>query len=222
MIPKQGLLLKFDQKFKQIANNLETASPKVVLTTGSTTPVVVTDDVQSYPSPSPVCDEPSQKPLKEEIIKEQSKIYGRFRGDAKLTAWQEAVNAAALKIALKSPNEMCDRASLKASAEADARKTFVYRKKTVSRSKFAESEKSVPKTKKQSTDDRSKEINLLSVELQSLTAQSANKQKEVAHANNLKENKRCTSLHKGLGAMLVERQQVQNKHSDLHKKEAKH
>ena len=222
MIPKQGLLLKFDQKFKQIAHNLETASPKVVFTSGSTTPVAVTDEVQSDLSPSPVRDKPSQKPLKKEIIKEQSKIYSRFKGDAKLTGWQEAVNAAALKIALKSPNKMYDRASLKTSAEAEARKTFVYRKKTGSRSKFAESETSVPKRKKQSTDDRSKEINLLSVELQSLTAQSANKQKEVAHANDLKEYERCASLHKELRAMLVERQQVQNKLSDLQKKEAKH
>ena len=65
-------MLKFDQKFKQIAHNLETASPKVVFTSGSTTPVAVTDE--SDLSPSPVRD----KPLKKEIIKEQSKIYGRF------------------------------------------------------------------------------------------------------------------------------------------------
>ena len=67
-------MLKFDQKFKQIAHNLETASSKVVFTSGSTTPVAVTDEVQSDLSPSPVRD----KPLKKEIIKEQSKIYGRF------------------------------------------------------------------------------------------------------------------------------------------------
>ena len=117
---------------------------------------------------------------------------------------------------------MYNRASLKTSAEAEARKTFVYRKKTCSRSKFAESEKSVTKRKKQSTDDRSKEINLLSVELQSLTAQSTNKQKEIVHANNLKEYDQCASLHKELRSMLVERQQVQNKLSDLQKKQAKH
>ena len=222
MIPKQGLLLKFNQKFNQIANNLETGSPTVDFTSDSTTPVVVTNDVQSYPSPSPVSDKPSQKPLKEEIIKDQSNIYGRFRGDAKLTERQEAINAAALKIALRSPNKMYDRASLKTSTEAEERKTFVYHKKTGSRSKFGESETSVPKSKKQSTDDRSKEITLLSVELQSLTAQSTNKQKEVAHANDLKEYEKCASLHKELRAMLVERQQVQNKLSDLQKKQAKH
>ena len=86
IIPKERLLLKFEPKFKQITNgNLETASPEVGFTTGSTTPVVVTDDVQSHPSPSLARDKPSQKPLKEEVIRDQSKIYGRFRGDAKLT-----------------------------------------------------------------------------------------------------------------------------------------
>ena len=135
MIPKQGLLLKFNQKFKQIANNLETGSPKVDFTSDSTTPVVVTDDVQSYPSPSPVSDKPSQKPLKEEIIKDQSKIHGRFRGDAKLTGWQEAVNAAALKIALKSPNKMYDRASSDLQKKQAKHLTYMARKTTSSSSR---------------------------------------------------------------------------------------
>ena len=138
MISKQGLLLKFEQKFKQIANNLETVSPKVASTTDSTTPVTVTNDVDSHPVPGTisVSDMPSQNLLKEDVIKEQSKIYGRFKGDAtcKLTGWQEAVNAAALKIASKSPNEMYDRASLKTNAEAEAWKTFVYQKKSGFRS----------------------------------------------------------------------------------------
>ena len=68
--------------------------------------------------------------------------------------------------------------------------------------KFAESEKSVAKRKKQSTDDWSNEINLLSVELQALTVQSA---KKVAHTNDLKEEKRCPSSQKESCAMLVER-----------------
>ena len=49
---------------------------------------------------------------------------------------------------------MYDRGSLKATAEAEARKIFVYPKKTGCRSKLAESEKFVAKRKKQSTDDR--------------------------------------------------------------------
>lgn len=115
MISKQGLLLKFEQKYKQITTNVETALPEVD-TSDSTTPVVVTNNV---------CEKPAQTPLKKEVIKEQSKIYGRFKTDAKLNGWQEAVNAAAYKIALKSPNKMYDRASLKTNAEAEARKTFV-------------------------------------------------------------------------------------------------
>ena len=213
MITKQGLLLKFQQKFKQLSTSLDT-----VVTTDSTTPVVVTDDVKDHPVPA-LSKKPSQKPLSDEIVKEQSKIYGRYNANAKLNEWQEAVNAAAFKIALKSPNKLYDRASLKTNAEAEARKTFVYRKKSGSRSKFVESEKPA-KRAKQSTDDRTKEISLLSLELQSLTAQSANKQKEVAEANDLQDYERCGQLHKELRALLVERQKVQNKLSDLQKKQA--
>lgn len=192
-------------------------------TTDSTTPVTVTNDVDSHPVPGTisVSDMQSQKPHKEDIIKEQSKIYGRFIGDAKLTGWQEAVNAVALKIALKSSNKMYDRASLKTNAEAEALKTFVYQKKLGSRSKFVKSENTV-KRKKVSTDDRTKEIASLSLELQSLTAQSANKQKEIAQANDIKAYERCAELHKGLRVMLTERQKVQNKLSDLQKKQARH
>ena len=44
-----------------------------------------------------VCDNHLKNCFKK-IIKEQYKIYGRFRGDVKLTGWQEAVNSGGLKI----------------------------------------------------------------------------------------------------------------------------
>lgn len=75
-----------------------------------------------------------------------------------MNEWQEAVNAAAFKIASKSPNKMYDRASLKTKAEAEARKSFVYKKKTGSRSKFVESVDKSNKQPRQSTDDRTKDI----------------------------------------------------------------
>lgn len=215
MITKQGLLLKFEQKFKELSNSLDTE-----VTKDSTEHVVVTDVVKDYPV-SGLSNKPSQKPLSDEIVKEQSKIYGRFRSNAKLNEWQEAVNAAAFKIASKSPNKTYDRASLKTNAEAEARKSFVYRKKSGSRSKFVESDKST-KRARQSTDDRTKEISLLSLELQSLTAQSANKQKEISQANDLHDYQRCEKLHKELRALLVERQKAQNKLTDLQKRQAKH
>ena len=82
-----------------------------------------------------------------------------------MTRWQAAVSAAAFKIALKLPKKlMYDRASLKTSAEAEARKTFVYHKKTGSRSKFSDSEKPAAKRKEQSTDDRSDPINFLLIQ----------------------------------------------------------
>ena len=123
MITKQGLLLNFEQKFKILSNSLDTT-----VTKDSTEHVVVIDDVKDYPVPG-LSSKPSQKPLSDENVKEQSKIYGRFKSNAKLNEWQEAVNAAAFKIASKSPNKMYDRASLKTKAEAEAWKSFVYKKK---------------------------------------------------------------------------------------------
>ena len=216
MITKQGLLLKFEQKFKILSNSLDTT-----VTKDSTEHVVVIDDVKDYPVPG-LSSKPSQKPLSDENVKEQSKIYGRFKSNAKLNEWQEAVNAAAFKIASKSPNKMYDRASLKTKAEAEARKSFVYKKKTGSRSKFVESVDKSNKQPRQSTDDRTKDISLVSLELQSLTAQSANKQKEIAQANDLHDYERCGKLHKELRALLVERQKAQNKLTDLQRRQAKH
>lgn len=216
MITKQGLLLKFEQKFKELSNSLDTA-----VTKDSTEHVVVIDDVKDYPVPG-LSSKPSKKPLSDEIVKEQSKIYGRFKSNAKLNEWQEAVNAAAFKIAPKSPNKMYDRASLKTKVEAEARKSFVYKKKTGSRSKFVESVDKSNKQPRQSTDDRTKDISLVSLELQSLTSQSANKQKEIAQANDLHDYERCGKLHKELRALLVERQKAQNKLTDLQRRQAKH
>lgn len=120
MITKQGLLLKFEQKFKELWNSLDTA-----VTKDSTEHVVVTNDVKDYPVPG-LSSKPSQKPLSDEIVKEQSKPYGRFKSNAKLNGWQEAVNAVVHKIASKSPNKMYNRASHKTKAEAEAQKSFVY------------------------------------------------------------------------------------------------
>lgn len=150
-------------------------------------------------------------------------FVSKQRENAKLTAWQEAVNAAAFKIATESPDMMYDRSLLKIQAEEEAQKIFVFKNKSGSRSKYEDSEsKQSEKRKKKSSDERAKEIRMCSLELQSLTAECENKEKQIAQANGVKDYERCAILHKELRKLLREKQQFKNKLSELQKKEARH
>lgn len=119
-----------------------------------------------------------------------------------MTNWQE-VDATAFEIAIKSPNKMYNRATLKTNAEEEGQKKFVFQNKSGSRSKYVESNKAI-KREKQSTEDRNKEISLCSLELELLTKQSANKQKQISQANDLKDFETCATLHKELRVLLAE------------------
>lgn len=162
--------------------------------------------------------------LSEGTVREQSKIYGKLRGEnAKLTAWQD-VNAAGYRIATRSPDKMYDRSLLKIQTEEEARRKFVFKKKSDSRSKYhiSGSKQQSEKRKKLSSDERTKEIRTCSLELQSLTAECLNKEKQVAQANDLKDYALCATLHKVLRILLREKQQLTSKLSELQKKEAGH
>jgi hypothetical protein len=123
----------------------------------------------------PLLKSKSSKPLSDDIIKEQSKIYGRNKRNAKLSKWQESVNDAAYNIVKQSPDKMYDRALLKKAAEEDARKTFVFQKKCGSRSRYVV-DRNVKRVK-MSAEDREEGIKLCSINLQSLTEQCENKRK---------------------------------------------
>ena len=109
---------------------------------------------------------------------------------------------------------MYDRALLKVRAEEEARKKFVFKKKSGSRSVFAHTEK-VPKSETMSAESREKEARLCSLELQSLTVQ-------IAHANSSSQFDLCAKLHKEYRALLVDKQNVQNKLTHLQKREGRH
>ena len=70
------------------------------------------------------------------MIKEQSKIYGRYKEHAKLSSWKKAVNSAAFVIAQETPDKLYDLSQLKLAAEEKAHATYVFKKKSGSRSKF--------------------------------------------------------------------------------------
>ena len=127
----------------------------------------------------------SSKSLSEDIIKDQSKIYGRnTKVNVKLSRWQDAVNDAAFNMVKKSPDKMYDRSLLKFLADEEARKTYVFQKKSGSRSNYVDHR--MKKREKLSADNRDEAIKLCSVNLKPLTEQCENKHKQITQASRLK------------------------------------
>ena len=63
-----------------------------------------------------------------------SKIYGFTNDKAKLNAWRKAVTEAAFELAKEELDLLYNRAKLKTKAEAEARKTYIFKKRTGSHS----------------------------------------------------------------------------------------
>ena len=206
MIKSQGLLLKFEKIYSQLSNTDATpcTSSEVESDVGSS---IDTEKIKL------------SKPCSEHIVKEQSKIYGRNK-NAKLSKWQEAVNDAAFSIVKQSPDKMYDRSLLKTIAEKEARKTYIFKKKSGSRSNYAD--QNVQKREKLSADDRDEAMKLCSINLQSLTEQCENKQKEITKSSNLKEYEKCAEQHKELRLLLSEKMKSEQKLHKLQKKMKRH
>ena len=210
MIKSQGLLLKFQKIYSQLVSDKESHScaPEVA--------EVETDVVVPQ-----VTKKNSSKPLSDDIIQQQCKIYGRNNQNRKLSQWQEAVNHAAYNLVKLSPDKMYDRAVLKTAAEEEARKSYVFQKKSGSRSKYVCDQK-VNKRAHMSTNEREEAIKLCTINLQSLTEQSENKRKQIEQANNLKSYEECAKLHKELRSLLNEKGKVEQQLNKLKKKAKRH
>lgn len=76
------------------------------------------------------------KNLSDTVIIKHAKIFGFNKESAKLSSWQNAVNAAALVLARSDHNLLYNRAELKIKAEEEARKTFIFKKRSGSRSVY--------------------------------------------------------------------------------------
>ncbi len=111
MTKSQGLLFQFEKKYSQLSNT--DATPCTLSE--------VESDVGSSTDNEKI---KLSKPYSENIVKEQSKIYGRNK-NAKLSRWQEAVNDAAFSIVKQSPDKMYDRSLLKTIAEKEAQKPYI-------------------------------------------------------------------------------------------------
>ena len=127
VVKSQGLLLKFQKIYSQLISDKASHS---------CAPEIAEVELDVVAPQIPVTKKNSSKPLSDNIIQEQSKIYGRNNKNHKLSKWQEAVNHAAYNLVKLSPDKMYDRAVLKTAAEEEARKSYVFQKKSGSRSKY--------------------------------------------------------------------------------------
>lgn len=69
--------------------------------------------------------------LSEDVVKEDSKIFGYQREPTVLTEWQRAVNNCALDLAKQNPNLMYERGKLRDIGEEKARETYILRRRVV-------------------------------------------------------------------------------------------
>ncbi|CAB3989982.1 Hypothetical predicted protein [Paramuricea clavata] len=122
---KAGLLLKFE-KFQQLKEKdlKESASIPTIRIDYSVehTNSIQSTSIRSFPKLKII-----QPAISTQVIKEQSKIYGRFKDHAKLSSWQVAVNDAAFVITQEAPHKMYDCAQLKLAAEEKACKSYIFK-----------------------------------------------------------------------------------------------
>ena len=123
------------------------------------------------------------------------------------------MNHAFYNLVKLSPDKMYDRAVLKTAAEEEARKSYVFQKKSGSKSKYVSDKK---------VNEREEAIKLCAINLQSLSEQSENKRKQIAQANDLKSYEECAKLHKELRSLLNEKGNVEQQPDKLKKKVKRH
>lgn len=217
MIKKQGLLLKFQHKFNQLHS-----SSSVTEKVNSSNPVSVEEEIQVVEKRK---DKANQQRLSLDVIKEKSKIFGRGKSSSSkktITSWQKAVNDAAFCIAQQSPERMYDRTQLKLHAEEDARKSYIFKKSSGSRTKFSNEEARPEKRPKLSINTREEEIGLCSLEIQALTGQAKEAQRKLSSAVTLKDFAMCSDLQTEYRRILVEKKKKEARLAELQIKQARH
>ena len=156
--------------------------------------------------------------LSEKFIKEKSKIFGASNSNAKLNDWHRAVNEAAYSLVKDNNELMYDRASLKVQAEAEARKTYVFKKSSGSRSKFEETK---PKRARLTQEEKKEKISDLSKEIESIEAHTRVKQQLIKRASDIKDYKQCDNLHTEIRRLINEKNTLQEQMKMLLKKESR-
>ena len=115
---------------------------------------------------------------------------------------------------------VCDRGLLKLKAKEKARETYVFKKKSGSRSRKLDGE-SNPKRPKISQEERRGKITELSTEIELLRKQIATKQNIINKANTVKYFQLCDKTQTELRNLLKEKGKCEKQLAEVEKKEAK-
>lgn len=162
------------------------------------------------------------KNLSKTTVSTNSKIYGFNNDKAKLNAWQKAVNEAAFELAKEEPDLLYNRAELKTKAEAEARKSYIFKKKTGTRSVHVpEDGEPKPKRSKISSDERKEKISSVSIQLELITKQISSKQQLCSKATTVKDYALCAKLQGEIRQLFKEKGGLETQLKLLQTKERK-
>lgn len=212
-----GLRLKFQSAFANLKPTSKTSSETVAIADG----VCDVEEEEKVSSGKPATvDSPRTGKLDEGFVKEHSKIFGHKNPAAKLTDWQNAVNGSALQLAMEDNTLLYDRGQLKLRAEEKARQTYVFKKKTGSRSTKLDGQANIKRIKI-SQEERKGKITELSAEIEVIKKQITKKQNIISKANTVKDYQLCDKTHTELRELLREKGTYEKQLAEFQKKEAK-
>ena len=156
------------------------------------------------------------KNLSEDVINKNSKIYGFNKESAKLSDWQNTVNAAALELAKNDPNLLYNRAELKLKAEEEARKTFIFKKRSGSCSvRVNNNAEPAVKRAKLSADDRKEKISAVSIQIALVSKHITAKQNLCSRATSVKDYTLCSKLQGEMRALFKEKGSLESQLKEL-------
>jgi len=142
-------------------------------------------------------------------MKENSMIFGFNKKNAKLNNWQQAVNKEAFECVKKDPDLLYNRGLLKVKAEAEARKTYIFKKTSGSRSTSAPQSKEA-KRAKISSDDRKERLSSLSIQIELISKQIASKQRLCTNATTTKDYALCAKLQGEIRQLFKEKAELES------------
>ncbi len=214
LIPAVGTRLKFQNAFAQLSLELKEDET-------SNNPNTFKDDVEVVSATKTSAT--NFPKIADEFIRNQAKIFGLHRKDAQLTKWQEAVNNSAYEIAKVNPDLIYDRGTLKVEAEKKARESYIFQKRSGSRSKNKDMTGNHPPIKraKISKEDRGEKILEISQKLELLKKQIMTKQQIIGRSSAIKDYQQCDKAQTETRELAREKSKLEKLLKELQKKETK-
>lgn len=221
LIPTVGLRLKFQNAFNELVP--KTSGTHRPSSDSGDAGEVIEADAAIYQNEESGKHKPSHcssTNLKDNVVREHSKIFGYQRESAQLTDWQKVVNNSAYDLSRKDPNLLYERGRLKEMAEEKAREGYIFKKKSGSRSNRLEEE---PKQKRlrYSQEDRRDKIAELSTEIEMVKKRISTKHNLISKANDMKDYQLCDKAQGEMRDLMREKGRLEKQLKGFQKKETK-